>query len=196
MRQGRYGARLHPAMHRESQMPLQEHLLGASPCPGATCRGLAGGTRIWGRRRRNGKGDQEVAKPLTIIPLFNAVKDHICRVIPLSRDFWRSLVQPPQLALRINQAVQSLSQVRSEALQGWRSHHLPRPLHHHLHKELLSLRPIRISPLAACCFSAFCRVSPRVSDRLGPSGAISSFKPFPVCLDDVGGSVVFGKQSY
>ena len=40
----------------------------------------------------NGKGDQEVAKPLAIIPLFNTVKDRICRVIPVGKDLWTSLV--------------------------------------------------------------------------------------------------------
>lgn len=43
----------------------------------------------------NGKGDWETAKPLAIIPLFNTVKNWFCRVIPVGKDLWRSLVHPP-----------------------------------------------------------------------------------------------------
>lgn len=79
-------------------MLLQEHLLGSSPCPGAACGGSQVALGFGGEGEKgNGKGDQEVAKPLAVIPLFNPVKDRICSVIPVGKDLWRSLVPPPPI---------------------------------------------------------------------------------------------------
>lgn len=86
------------ATHGESWVLLQEHLLGASPCPGAACGGSQVALGFGGEGEKgNGKGDQEVAKPLAVIPLFNPVKDRICSVIPVGKDLWRSLVPPPPI---------------------------------------------------------------------------------------------------
>lgn len=68
-----------------------------------------------------------------------------------------------------------------------------------LPKELLSLYPITIYPLATCCFSSFCCASPHLSKCLGPVGAMSnsfSFMLFPIWSDDMASMWFFWKQSH
>lgn len=70
-----------------------------------------------------------MADPLAIIPLFNTIK------YLWSTPSWQGPLEvsgpTPPLTLRLNQAAWSLSWVRFEVLQGWRSHHLPGPVCHH-----------------------------------------------------------------